>query len=222
MINNRTIQSLILIQLLFSCNLFDNKEKLAKEHLVQLISNQSEGAISLIKFTKTNGLEKNEMGEIFYVLEWEATIEVHQDIWKGGDAIGGYWNNFNVMKKKPDFWGAFLQGEPKLFIKGTTLVLNGLSKFEKTENGWRIVEIHIKNYRVSCIITSGTNSSVNEIKEQTDKLSLLREKYKDRLKVNGMGEAQYKNSFKNNISKEEIDAAWNAQLDSMIAAEGLK
>ena len=73
------------------------------------------------------------------------------------------------MKNKPDFWGSFLQGEPILYVKGTSILLNGLSKFEKTENGWRIVETLVKKSKKISEdnqVKASNNTSISQFSDQ--------------------------------------------------------
>ena len=51
-------------------------EKIAKNGLEQKIASESQGALKLINFKKTDGIESNFVGESIYDLKFQIEIEV--------------------------------------------------------------------------------------------------------------------------------------------------
>lgn len=108
----------------------------AKQAFEQEIQENSNGLIKLISFKKTNGIEKQrsklEGGGAFYTMEWIATIESTCDC---------YWW----------LWDFRIQTDPDSGMRGVTyhhkgerVDVIGATDFEKTENGWRSIEMHRK------------------------------------------------------------------------------
>jgi hypothetical protein len=125
------------------------RESAAEQDLRQRVESQSGGALSLSSFSKTNGLEQNLAGMQMYTLEWEARIAVQADVWKGGNALVGYWSDFSVMKAQPGVLDSLLVGgDSKEFVKGATVVFTGSTVLQKTDNGWRPVEMTVKSSQV--------------------------------------------------------------------------
>lgn len=170
MYKNSTISNTIRIFISFfivtSCQVEDNRVQDAKEELNKMIS-YSEGSVELLDFNKTNSIEGEMMGIKTYVLEWEASIKIVNDIWKSGDIIEGYWNDFHVLKQKPGGYEGFLAGAPKHYSKDTKILLNGNSTFEKTEKGWRLTHSEITKSR----LINGDNQLKTSSNENASQLS---------------------------------------------------
>lgn len=126
----------------------DERERAVNQYLKQKITSESGGAVALSSFTKTDGYDQNLEGMKFYILEWQARLNVQVDLWKNGGSFEGYWSSFSVMQKPPSeqdmVWARLGPTMPKEFVKGATVVLTGESKLQKTENGWRVVGLHVK------------------------------------------------------------------------------
>lgn len=101
------------------------------------ISKDSNGLISLISFTKRDGLRRSANGMDLYVLEYEAEISFSDDCIWGGIGFNGWNGSFRAKRGQPDVFSALsnigsLRGE-----KGGRRRLDGSITFVKSENGWR-------------------------------------------------------------------------------------
>lgn len=112
-----------------------------RSHLEQRLASESQGALTLEAFEKTNGYEQ-ELTH-FYVVEWQADIRFDRQGWKPGDAIGGYWNDFQVMPAQ----GGFMSGSWIHFDQGARVRLTGTCTGRRTEKGWRLQELEIRSYQ---------------------------------------------------------------------------
>lgn len=112
-----------------------------RSHLEQRLASESQGALALEAFEKTNGYEQ-ELTH-FYVVEWQADIRFDRQGWKPGDAIGGYWNDFQVMPAQ----GGFMSGSWIHFDQGARVRLTGTCTGRRTEKGWRLQELEIRSYQ---------------------------------------------------------------------------
>ena len=123
------------------------------EYLRQRVTTESRGMLTLSSFRKTNGYA-GPQGPNLYVLEWQADVAVQQDIWKAGDGMVGYWQNFGVMVQQPGTMdqlflaGSGQGGSAKRFAKGTQLRLAGDCMLRKTEQGWRMEAFTVKASQV--------------------------------------------------------------------------
>lgn len=105
------------------------------------IQAESNGLIRLVSFDKTNGLDRDSGGRKLYEMEYTAEIEFLDNcIWNSGGERG--WNgSFVAIPRQPghegDWRGPFDPQEPS---KGERQRVNGKLKFEKTEQGWRLVK----------------------------------------------------------------------------------
>jgi hypothetical protein len=140
-----------------SCRLTDDRESKVREFLSERITSESQGALKLETFTKTNGYEQDGMGMKMYVLGWQADILTQKEIWKGGNPLEGYWQSFGVMSKKPGFWDSYIAGgSTKHFGIDAKIRLTGESNLMKTEQGWRVEGLSVKT---SQILSTGSNSN---------------------------------------------------------------
>lgn len=132
-----------------SCGVMDDKESKVFDFLEQKVSSESQGTMKLSNLTKTNGYDQEDMGMKMYILEWSANISVQSEIWKAGNNLEGYWDNFSVTIEKPGFWDAYASANmPKHFGIGASIVLTGESKLHKTEQGWIVKQLKIKTYEI--------------------------------------------------------------------------
>lgn len=103
---------------------------------------ESDGALSLAIFRKTNGYEK---GFGLYVIEWQAEVMFEQAGYKPGNAIIGYWQDFRVLEQQPRGLDAAVGGGNTVhFDKGQRVRLTGDSMLRKTEQGWRLEGLSVK------------------------------------------------------------------------------
>lgn len=126
----------------------DNRESNARELLTRRVTLESNGVLTLTKFAKTNGYDKMLEGSKMYVLEWTANVTTAQEIWKPGNAIGGYWSSFAVFTQEPNVYDNLLGGGSAHFDAGVTFSLVGTTLFRLTDRGWRAEDIAVESYRV--------------------------------------------------------------------------
>jgi len=106
------------------------------------VAAESDGALSLTSFRKTNGYEKA-FG--LYVIEWQAEVMFEQAGYKSGNAFVGYWQDFRVLEQQPRGLDAVIGGGNTIhFNKGQRVLLTGDSVLRKTEQGWRLEELSVK------------------------------------------------------------------------------
>lgn len=134
------LSATVLFTLITNCNLNDSKVTIVKDYLHNKIADESKGAIKLINLIKADGHEENIMGMKMYVLEWTAKISTVKEIWKEEFIGTGYWGNFTVKLENTEsrFFGRLI---PSIHLsKGAIIRLNGISRLQKTDNGWGVVE----------------------------------------------------------------------------------
>jgi len=102
---------------------------------------ESDSALSLASFHKTNGYEK---GFGLYVIEWQAEVMFEQAGYKPGNAIIGYWQDFRVLQQQPGTLDSLVVGDTIHFNKGARVRLTGDSVLRKTEQGWRLEGLSVK------------------------------------------------------------------------------
>lgn len=119
----------------------DDRGTIVRSHLERRVGPESNNALALESFAKTNGYDQ-EMTHL-YMLEWQAEIRFVQQGWKPGDAIGGYWNDFQVLPAR----SGFLTGSWEHFNQGTRVRLRGTAALRRTEQGWRIEEFTVSSYQ---------------------------------------------------------------------------
>lgn len=102
---------------------------------------ESDGALSLASFRKTNGYEK---GFGLYVIEWQGEVIFEQAGYKPGNAIVGYWENFRVLQQQPGSLDSVVMGKTIHFNKGERVRLTGDAVLRKTEQGWRLEGLSVK------------------------------------------------------------------------------
>ena len=131
--------------LVVACGLTDRRESTVHHDLQQKIASESQGAITLDIFGKTDGYDQRTAGLQLYVLEWQAQVSAQRELWKGGDAFAGYWQNFNVLPLRPV---GFMAATWRRFRKGAIIRLTGQSTLLKTERGWRVQQFTVKASQV--------------------------------------------------------------------------
>jgi hypothetical protein len=102
---------------------------------------ESNGALSVASFRKTNGYDS---GNGLYVVEWQAEVLFEQEGYKAGNAIIGYWEDFRVLRQQPSNLDAIVVGNTIHFDKGVRVRLTGDSALRKTEQGWRSERLTVK------------------------------------------------------------------------------
>ena len=117
-------------------------------YLHNRVESQSEGALSLLSFKKTNGYQQD-YG--VYVIEWQAVVTATKGCFKLGDPFEGLWRDFAVTYRSTGDLEKLIESTLRL-NKGTTIRLTGTSTQRTTEKGWRI-----ENFKVdrSQVLVSG-------------------------------------------------------------------
>ena len=142
-----------------ACGLTDDRESKAREFMNQRVTSESQGILSLGRFTKTNGYDQEVQGTKMYVLEWQAEVTTRDDIWTAGNAIVGYWQTFAVMTQQPGQWDNLMAGGTSHIEKGLTVRLTGATKLRMTDNGWRPETLTVKTSELlPDLPKSGSNS----------------------------------------------------------------
>lgn len=133
------LTSVILLLLTQACGVFDNREGIAKEQLQQNVKSQSESALVVTTFKKTNGYDQNFSGFNLYVIEWETDLTTKREIWKiSPDGFGQfYWSNFSVSTTDPKTWKGMWNSPYQHLDKNAVVHLTGQTVLLKTENGWQ-------------------------------------------------------------------------------------
>jgi len=122
---------------LFAClwGCADNREPLARQHLEAQVTANSNGALTLLAFKKTNGFNQERDGMKLYTLEWEAQLQAQANGWKAG------WSDFRLPSSRPNALEAAVMGvSTHHILKGATAVLLGKSTLQKADRGWRVME----------------------------------------------------------------------------------
>ena len=143
----KTLSILLLGCFTFSCNqlLPDNRPDLVKQKLSNKITQESKGAVTLVSFTKTNGMEQSATGIQAYELEFNANIRFEKECLKGGNAFEGYFQNFRVIFHEPKGWEAYEMSNPVKFKKDQNVQLTGKATLVKKDNGWEVENLKIKS-----------------------------------------------------------------------------
>jgi hypothetical protein len=97
------------------------------------MASESQGAFTLAQFQKTNGYDQQAQGLQLYVMEWQGDIFVQREVWKGGDALVGYWQDFSALPGRPT---GFTGNAWKHFSKGANIHVIGDATLLKTDQGW--------------------------------------------------------------------------------------
>lgn len=102
----------------------------AGERIRSQIAQNSNGLIRLVAIKKTNGIDTEIGGAQGYTMEWSAELEFL------GDCV---WDPSSLEAiPPPQGLDAFLHLTKKRATKGSRVDLNGSTRFQKTENGWRV------------------------------------------------------------------------------------
>ncbi|MFN8287811.1 MAG: hypothetical protein U0V74_13725 [Chitinophagales bacterium] len=140
---------IVFIVALTACGgLTDNRADLVKQALSERVSKESEGAMSLSSFKKTNAVEQEFAGMKAYVVEFEAVIKIEKECWKAGNGISGYFDNYRVRLTAPQGgWDSYDMGNPKHFAAGEEITFKGEGTLVKKENGWEVDKgsVHVQD-----------------------------------------------------------------------------
>lgn len=158
------IVAVLSLLIILSCSK-DERPEIVRDYINKKVNQESEYSIELMNFNKTNGISKELMGQELYELEFTATVEMLRDIWKRGNPIEGYWNNFYVFLEEPSGWDRFTAGSVRHLIQGQQLILNGTINLENTENGWRVKD--------GFVIKNIQDGGINEEWSKTLDLNIL-------------------------------------------------
>lgn len=114
----------------------DNRESVARIVLQQQVETESQGAMTLDSFKKTNGMETSEFGITGYELDWEAQITTKQDVWvlptkdyPPANFPPGTWLDFKSYPK---------ESNARHLNANTHIRFAGKSLLQKKENGWEV------------------------------------------------------------------------------------
>ena len=122
----------------------DRREAIAREHLMEHIRSQSNGALTLTSMNKTNGFEHERDGMKLYTIEWQATIQVQADGWKTG------WRDYQVLSAQPNAFEAVVESlSVRRLLRGGTVVLQGKSELQKADRGWRVLESDVTASKIN-------------------------------------------------------------------------
>lgn len=138
---------LLLISLLLGFSSCSGKPSTseAREIIEKQIESQASSKIKLVSLKKTNGVEQEVFGQKIYSLEYAVEIEFLDDCMWIYSMDGGY-DGFNTApipaKTGGGLFDALLRNGTE-HKKGERVKANGQVLFQKTENGWRPVNILI-------------------------------------------------------------------------------
>lgn len=130
-------------------------ESTVSSYLRNRVAAESDGALALSSFQKTNGYAS---GAGIYVIEWQAILQFQQECWKPGDMFTGYWQDFRVMLREAEGLEA-VAAPSKRFDKGTTVRLGGNAMMRKTERGWRVETFEVKTAKTLGVPTGNVVSN---------------------------------------------------------------
>lgn len=154
-VSSRTVRTIslgiltFLVAFIAGCSLYPSEGD-GELAILDHIKTQSEGRIKLVSFHKTDGQKRELQGAQFYSLEFQAEIEFTEDCkW----VTGMYGSNLGFRTVKVaaqqnegfsiDTWMGNMQDPGVMVKKGHLEKLSGLIMFEKTERGWRAIQIKI-------------------------------------------------------------------------------
>lgn len=199
---------LAMISIIAGCSSRPSKGD-GKQIIQDKINNESEGRIELISFKKTNGLEKESFdGRQLYTLEYDVVIEFTEDCkWLQGFFSDLSFHTDLPPKKNSGFsWGGFLnslENPGRGMKKGQRLLIKGVIDFEKTDTGWRSINVQIKSSEK--LNKKSSNASIKN--KNIDSLAYAKSKKEEginHLKNNKTDNAL--NSFNNAIKFNNRDA----------------
>ena len=141
------------LTLLSSCSGLDGRVKQAKDELASRIKTESNGAIELIEFQKTDGGDNNAKILDFnapskeYTFDFSATIKYQKDCYKSVNPALHDWeySSFFTLPQKPEGWESFLDGNPIKYRKGDVVELDGQATFVKNENKWLLKQVEVQS-----------------------------------------------------------------------------
>jgi hypothetical protein len=190
----------------------DAREALVRQHMADEIAKQSDGALALTQFAKTNGVERVLGGEKLYSLEWTADVTVQEDVWKGGNAIEGYWSSFSVMRAQPDMWGNLLTGgNAREYVKGATVTLIGEAQLQLADNGWRVLGSNVSAFKVA------NNVRTPAAQAERQRLMDSVRSHRERLRVQAES-LQAAETAAAAAAAEKAQAEKDAKYDALVAA----
>lgn len=113
-------------------------ESQAESLVTAKIRQESDGRISLVSFTKTDGQEREIMGTKVYLLNFTTQIEFNEDcMW--GPVAGSSWQGqfLTVPGLARDTLSQLGNLDKSPGRKGRQATVKGMAVFEKTEQGWK-------------------------------------------------------------------------------------
>ena len=122
----------------------DLGEAAAQQVFAEMVQRQSQGAIDLIAFTKTDGLPSKESGVQYYTLSFEGTIRCNYlGVWSFMPAFESElkFNFVQAPRNQRSLDAQMFYGiNPGLRTdRGTRFKLTGKLIFERAERGWRLI-----------------------------------------------------------------------------------
>ena len=113
------------------CGMKDDREAKSRNAVVETTLAESQGALSLTGFEKTDGFKQVVGGTEMYILEWKAQLLVTKDT-----------------------------RTPRPFDKGTLLERTGNATLRATEKGWRVENMHVATSQVVCDLQMPTGPAI--------------------------------------------------------------
>jgi hypothetical protein len=136
------VLSVLILFSLTSCK--DTRPDMAMATIRDRISTESQGALYMLSFLKTNGVELSTGGTPTYEVEFNLVVIPKTKCWKNDNAFQGYWDDFTVATKLPeDGWERRRWDNARKFVVGYIIELKGKAKMVKKDNGWVVEKITI-------------------------------------------------------------------------------
>lgn len=136
--NPSTLLALILFSTIYACSAFDDRPEQAKQKLEKRITEESQGAIKLLSFEKTDGIERDMVEFKDYMMDFKGVVEIQRDCYKYYISFSErLFDNFQVNPEKVnDPMVNFFGVEEVAFKKGERLEISGRAAFINRGNGW--------------------------------------------------------------------------------------
>lgn len=128
----------------------DVTDEVLENHFLNFFQ-ENRKALKLIGVSKTNGINREIMGQKIRAIEYELIFEATQDLFIS-DMMSingsGFVKDFSYLTKQPQGWDSFLNSGSKKLEKNQRVSASGVVNFEETDNGWRANSFTNKNYKV--------------------------------------------------------------------------
>lgn len=136
-ISLKSIFIIVLITIITSCSNIPNESRVKKE-LREQVETESNGYLELIELKKTDGLEREFMGQKTYSLEYTAKLRVKSDcyMYVNPTGYGSYFKNFKTYSNKPELI-LNMQRQIVSCTKDDEVNFKDIIVYIKTEKGWK-------------------------------------------------------------------------------------